>query len=139
MHSIEVQYLGELRCQGLHLKSNSTILSDAPVDNHGRGEAFSPTDLTCTSLAMCMLTIMGISAEEKNISLQNVSARVTKHMGTEPRRIVRIGIEILGNWNELTERELSIIKNAANTCPVAKSIHPDIQVETSWVNYPSIT
>jgi putative redox protein len=139
MHSIEVQYLGELRCQGLHLKSNSTILSDAPVDNHGRGEAFSPTDLTCTSLAMCMMTIMGITAEEKKISLQNVSARVTKNMGTEPRRIVGIRIEMLGNWNRLTERDLSIIKNAANTCPVAKSIHPDIQVETYWVNYPSIT
>jgi uncharacterized OsmC-like protein len=86
-----------------------------------------------------MITIMGISAEEKNISLQNVSARVTKHMGTEPRRIVGIGIEMVGNWEQLTERELSIIKNAANTCPVAKSIHPDIQVETFWVNYPSIT
>ena len=139
MHSIELQYLGELRCQGLHLKSNSTILSDAPIDNHGRGEAFSPTDLTCTSLAMCMMTIMGITAEEKNIALQNVSARVTKKMGTEPRRIIGIGIEMIGNWDSITERELSIIKNAANTCPVAKSIHPDIQVETFWVNYPYLT
>jgi uncharacterized OsmC-like protein len=86
-----------------------------------------------------MMTIMGITAEEKNIALQNVSARVTKLMGAEPRRIVGIGIEMIGNWDKLVERELSIIKNAANTCPVAKSIHPDIQVETFWVNYPSIT
>jgi uncharacterized OsmC-like protein len=86
-----------------------------------------------------MITIMGITAEEKNISLQNVSARVTKKMGTEPRRIVGIGIEMIGNWDSLTERELSIIKNAANTCPVAKSIHPDIAVETFWINYPYLT
>jgi uncharacterized OsmC-like protein len=86
-----------------------------------------------------MMTIMGITAEEKDIILQNVTARVTKHMGTEPRRIVGISIEMIGNWDKMTERELSIIKNAANTCPVAKSIHPDIQIETFWVNYTSIT
>jgi uncharacterized OsmC-like protein len=139
MHSIEVKYLGELRCEGLHLSSNSTILSDAPTDNRGKGEAFSPTDLTCTSLAMCMMTLMGIAADEKSILLQGVSARVTKTMGTEPRRIVGIQIEMHGNWEQLTDREFSIIKNAANTCPVAKSIHPDIQVDTVWVNNPSIT
>ncbi|MEN9333750.1 MAG: hypothetical protein RLY35_930 [Bacteroidota bacterium] len=139
MHSIEVKYLGELRCEGLHLSSNSTILSDAPTDNRGKGEAFSPTDLTCTSLAMCMMTLMGIAADEKSILLQGVSARVTKTMGTEPRRIVGIKIEMHGNWEQLADREFSIIKNAANTCPVAKSIHPDIQVDTVWVNNPSIT
>jgi putative redox protein len=139
MHSIEVQYLGELRCQGVHLKSSSTILSDAPTDNRGKGEAFSPTDLTCTSLAMCMMTLMGITADEKNIQLKNVSAQVTKLMGTEPRRIIGINIEMKGNWDRLSDRELSIIKNAANTCPVAKSIHPDIQINTNWVNNPSIT
>lgn len=134
MHSIEVKYLGELRCQGKHLKSESIIISDAPVDNQGKGEAFSPTDLTCTSLAMCMMTIMGIAAEEKNIELKDVKAAVTKVMGTEPRRIVGIKIDMSGNWSQLTERELSIIKNAANTCPVAKSIHPDIQLEISWLS-----
>lgn len=132
MHSIEVQYLGELRCQGKHLKSNSIIISDAPVDNQGKGEAFSPTDLTCTSLAMCMMTIIGIAAEEKNIELKDVKAAVTKVMGTEPRRIVGIKINMFGNWDQLTEREVAIIKNAANTCPVAKSIHPDIQLDIFW-------
>lgn len=139
MHSIEVKYLGELRCEGKHLKSNSSIISDAPVDNHGKGEAFSPTDLTCTSLAMCMMTIMGISAEEKNIELNDVKASVTKVMGTEPRRITSIKIEMTGNWEALTERELTIIKNAANTCPVAKSMHPDIQLEILWLSSNAIT
>lgn len=135
MHSIEVKYEGDLRCSAIHLKSNNAIVSDAPVDNHGKGEAFSPTDLFCTSLSMCMLTIMGIAAQEKNIRFENITADVTKIMGTEPRRVSEIHLHFhvpaLG-WNE---KEWAIMKNAANTCPVAKSIDPSIKVEVSWTSH----
>jgi putative redox protein len=135
MHAIEVNYQGGLRCSAIHLKSGNSILSDAPVDNKGKGEAFSPTDLLCTSLAMCMLTIMGIAAQEKEIAFENVCIEVTKIMGSEPRRVS--GIQLKFNVPDLgwTEREWAIMKNAANTCPVAQSIHPSIQLEVTWTSH----
>ncbi len=133
MHSIEVKYSGGLRCSATHLKSGNTIISDAPVDNKGKGEAFSPTDLLCTSLAMCMMTIMGITANEKEIAFEDAQVEVTKIMGTDPRRVSEIHLKFLVNAQNWTEREWAIMKNAADTCPVAKSIHPDILVKVEWL------
>lgn len=133
MGSMRVSYLGDLRCEGTHLKSGNTVITDAPVDNNGKGEAFSPTDLLCTSLASCMITIMGITANSKDIVLKGVEADITKIMGTEPRRVVGVHIVMTITNENYTEREKEILKNAAMTCPVAKSLHPDIDQKVEFV------
>jgi len=133
MGSMHVSYRGDLRCEGKHLKSGNTVITDAPVDNNGKGEAFSPTDLLCTSLASCMITIMGITANSKNITLSGVEADITKIMGTEPRRVVGIHITLTITSENYTEREMEILKNAALTCPVAKSLHPDIDQKVEFI------
>ncbi|MEY2937803.1 MAG: hypothetical protein RL062_392 [Bacteroidota bacterium] len=135
MHAIEVNYSGELRCSATHLKSGNTIISDAPIDNKGKGEAFSPTDLLCTSLGMCMMTIMGITANEKEIPFENARVEVTKIMGTDPRRVSEIHMTFYVAGQKWTDREWSIMKNAADTCPVAKSIHPDILLKVEWQSH----
>ena len=133
MGSMHVSYRGDLRCEGKHLKSGNTVITDAPVDNNGKGEAFSPTDLLCTSLASCMITIMGITANSKNITLSGVEADITKIMGAEPRRVVGIHITLTITSENYTEREMEILKNAALTCPVAKSLHPDIDQKVEFI------
>lgn len=127
-----VEYLGSLRCEGKHLKSGNLITTDAPTDNKGKGEAFSPTDLMCTSLACCMITIMGIAADEKEIVLSSVNADIEKIMGTNPRRVVGINIHLKIGAKELDQRKTEILKNAALTCPVAKSLHPDLVQNVSF-------
>jgi putative redox protein len=131
-----VAYQGNLRNRAEHLKSGNTLITDAPTDNHGRGEAFSPTDLLCTSLASCMITLMGITAESKGIVLGNIHADIEKVMYSEPRRVGEIHINISVEEKGYTEREKAMLENAAMTCPVAKSLHPDIvqQVRFSYVN-----
>lgn len=126
MPTIKTQYLGQLRTQSLHVKSNNTIITDAPIDNQGKGEAFSPTDLLATSLASCMLTIMGIKANSLNVSMDGTSCIITKLMSPSPRKISEIIIEInfKGNFTELQKDELKI---AAHSCPVALSLHPDLK------------
>lgn len=126
MIGMEVKYLGALRCEGKHLKSGNTVITDAPTDNKGRGEAFSPTDLLCTSLAACMITIMGITANEKGYDVTAIEASVEKLMGTEPRRVVGINITMKVEGKALDEKAQAILTNAAHTCPVAKSLHPDL-------------
>lgn len=124
--AMKVTYQGELRNSAIHLRSGNTLTTDAPVDNKGRGEAFSPTDLLCTSLATCMMTIIGISAAAKEIKLGKVEASIEKVMASDPRRVSEIHIMLeIQNMN-YTDREKSILENAALTCPVAKSLHPDI-------------
>jgi putative redox protein len=132
MTTSRIQYLGNLRCEAVHLKSGVSIVTDAPVDNKGKGEAFSPTDLMSTSLGLCMLTIMGIAAEEKNIPMTNIAAEIQKIMGTDPRRVAEIKIKITGDFREWTEREWAIMKKAADTCPVKQSIHPDLITSIEW-------
>jgi uncharacterized OsmC-like protein len=126
MIGMEVHYLGALRCEGVHLKSGNTLITDAPTDNKGRGEAFSPTDLLCTSLAACMITLMGITANEKGFEITSIDARIEKIMGTEPRRVVGINVNVEVVGKNLDEKMKSILTNAAHTCPVAKSLHPEI-------------
>lgn len=127
-YTSEVTYLGELRTEAVHLQSGNKIMTDAPKDNHGKGEAFSPTDLTATSLASCMLSVMGILAKKEGITqFDGAVAKVTKVMYAEPRRIGEIHISITMPPNNFSEKEKKMYENAAHTCPVAKSLHPDIK------------
>jgi putative redox protein len=120
------KYEGDLRCSFAHVASGQKLITDAPVDNQGQGQAFSPTDLMCTSLAACMLTIMGIAAKSKSIPFEEVTIEIEKVMGTEPRRVVAIYLHIRMNGKDLDEKSKYILEQAAHTCPVAKSLHPDI-------------
>ncbi|HYG52838.1 MAG TPA: OsmC family protein [Flavobacteriales bacterium] len=126
MEIAKIIYKGNLRTEATHLKSGKTVISDAPVDNNGKGEAFSPTDLLSTSLGMCMLTIMGIAAQKHQISTGNIEVIIGKHMGTEPRRVVQIDVTMLIEDTSLGEKQRKILENAALTCPVAKSLSPEI-------------
>ena len=124
-------YKGNLRCEAQHVQSKSNIETDAPTDNRGKGERFSPTDLLCVSLATCMLTTMGIKAADLNVDLANSKAEVTKHMGSDPRRVIKVevAVSLTGNANE---KERLILERAGNNCPVAKSVHPDIDLVLSY-------
>lgn len=125
MTTSKVTYQGNLRTTAVHLQSNNEIITDAPVDNHGKGEAFSPTDLLATSLASCMLTIIGIKAADIGIDVTGTTAEVIKVMAADPRRVSEVHIAITFN-QELDDKTQKIFYNTALTCPVAKSIHPDI-------------
>jgi putative redox protein len=127
MKTSEIIYLGGLRTEAVHLQSKSTIITDAPVDNNGKGEAFSPTDLLATSLGSCMLTIMGIVAERNNIDIKGAKVGITKIMAANPRRVSEIIVELTMPSNNYSEKEKELLENAARTCPVAHSLHPDIK------------
>lgn len=127
MTTSKITYLGDLRTKAVHLSSGTEIITDAPVDNQGKGEAFSPTDLAATSFASCMLTIMGIGAKGHGFSIDGTTVEVTKVMGTEPRRIVEIIATFTFPPNNYTDKQKDFFKKVAETCPVAKSLHPDIK------------
>lgn len=122
----KVTYKGNLRTSCEHSQSGNVFITDAPVDNQGNGEAFSPTDTVATALASCMLTIMGIKARDLGIEIENTYANVTKHMAADPRRISKIEVEFFFN-RDLTVKEKTILENAAKTCPVIYSLHSDIE------------
>ena len=125
-----VVYSGNLRTAATHLQSGNMIETDAPVDNQGKGERFSPTDLVATALGSCMMTIMGIKARDLNIDLADTQIEITKKMSADPRRIS--GIDLTFHFPEklsITEKDKTILERAAHTCPVIYSIHPDIKVE----------
>tara|TARA_A100001015_G_scaffold312935_1_gene419071 strand:- start:288 stop:692 length:405 start_codon:yes stop_codon:yes gene_type:complete len=120
-----VKYIGDLRTEGIHISSSKKLITDAPLDNQGKGEAFSPTDTVATGLASCILTILGIKARSFKINLNETFAEVKKIMGTKPRRIVEIKVDIY--FQVIVEPKLKLIfERAALTCPVANSLHPDI-------------
>ncbi len=125
----KVTYLGGLRTSNEHLKSGNTYITDAPVDNHGKGEAFSPTDTVATGLANCMLTVMGIKATQMEVNLIGTWAAVTKTMSSDmPRRIV--AIKVLINFPKgIDQKSRKILEHTANTCPVHYSLHPEINKE----------
>lgn len=122
MATAKVTYTGGLRTEAQHLKSGNIIITDAPTDNKGKGEAFSPTDLAATSLASCILTIMGIAAQSRDIDMVGAHAEVTKVMASDPRRISRIEIQIQMPDNKYSEKEKSILEKAAHHCPVGLSL-----------------
>lgn len=128
-----VKYTGDKNTQAVHIKSGTIIETDAPPDNNGKGEKFSPTDLLATSLASCMITIMSIIAERENIPLE-AEAEVTKIMADNPRRVSEIHIDLKLKKFNYTDRQIKMIENAAYTCPVAKSLHPDIhqKINIRW-------
>ncbi len=123
-----ILYKGELRTSAIQNQSNSIIETDAPTDNQGKGERFSPTDLVATALGSCMLTIMGIKARDMNINLESTRIDVQKHMKSDPRRIGGIDIHFhFPSHLALSDKEKTILQNAALTCPVAKSLDPEIE------------
>lgn len=124
--TIETIYTGELRTQATHLASQNTIITDAPIDNNGKGEAFSPTDLLAASLGSCMLTIMGIAANTHGFSIDGTKISVNKIMVANPRRIGEIVVDFTFPLNSYNEKEKLLIEKAAATCPVALSLHPDL-------------
>jgi uncharacterized OsmC-like protein len=130
----KVIYEGSLRTTATHLKSNNELITDAPTDNNGKGEAFSPTDLVATSLASCMLTIMGIVAERKGWDLTGSTATINKVMASNPRRIsdIEVGLAVkVDKTLGLDDRQ--ILENAARTCPVAESLHPNIAQKVTFI------
>ncbi len=127
MATSTVAYIGNLRTSLQHVQSGSVVYTDAPVDNQGQGGNFSPTDLMSTSLASCMITIMGIAANGHGFDLGPVHATVTKHMAANPRRVSKIQVELDFPERTFNEKEQELLKTAALNCPVAKSIHPEIE------------
>jgi len=127
MAKIKVEYLGDLRTRSTHLPSGNELITDAPTDNKGKGEYFSPTDLIGASLLTCMITVMGILANEKGIPFSIKSSSINKIMVANPRRVsvLEIEIEILDEGQ--SEKQRKMLQNAAEECPVAYSIHPDIK------------
>lgn len=129
-----VNYQGNLRTTAVHMQSNSRVVTDAPTDNHGKGEAFSPTDLVATALASCMMTIMGIKAHDMGVDLSGTQAIVKKHMSVTPRRISEVEVELTFN-RDFDKRTRKILETAALTCPVSQSLHAETKQTISFV-YP---
>lgn len=132
MPTSTIQYLGNLRTESTHVASGASILTDAPVDNHGLGSQFSPTDMVANSLATCMLTVMGIKANDMGILLDGSTAEVTKVMASDPRRIGKIQVVFQIKVSELNNKIQTILENTAKTCPVHYSLHPDIEREITF-------
>lgn len=129
----QIIYKGQLRTEAKHLQSGTVIETDAPTDNQGKGEKFSPTDLLATSLGNCMLTIMGIKARDMQVDLSNTKIDVAKIMKADPRRVGGIHVEFhFPEGLQLDAKQKAILENAALTCPVAKSIHPDIEMNVKF-------
>jgi len=129
-----VIYNGELRTTCTHLRSASFFETDAPIDNNGKGERFSPTDLIATSLATCMITVMGIKARSMGFDLNDVKVEVQKIMKVNPRRVGSINLffHFPENLQNMDEKTKSILKHTGNTCPVQQSLHPEIAVNVDW-------
>lgn len=132
MIEIRVDYQGQLHCAATHAPSGAGVATDAPVDNHGKGESFSPTDLVATALGCCMATVMGIAAQRKSISLEGMKLRVRKHMSDDrPRRIAKLEVEIHMPIAE-DHPEKKLLQSTVLGCPVHHSIHPEIEVPITW-------
>lgn len=127
MPTATAHYLGQLRTEATHVASGTVIRTDAPVDNHGKGEAFSPTDLVCVALASCIVTTMGIVADRHGLDLAGSTYATTKHMSTDaPRRIARIEVA-LQLPAALAATDRALLERTARACPVALSLHPDVE------------
>ena len=131
-HSIENKYVGELRTESTHLKSSNVIITDAPTDNNGKGNAFSPTDLIASALCSCMTTVMGICANKNQFDLPNSTAHITKVMSSHPRRISKIIVEINFDSNNLSEQNIEKLIAVAKGCPVAQSLSSDLVQEVRF-------
>ncbi len=133
MITVETIYSGELRTQAHHSQSGNKIITDAPLDNQGKGEAFSPTDLVATALGSCMITIVGIAARNHGFDIDGTQLKITKIMASDPRRIAEIKIDFTFPKDNYSEKEKKIIENSARSCPVAKSLHPNLEQTLSFI------
>ncbi|MFL9843776.1 OsmC family protein [Flavobacterium rhizosphaerae] len=122
----KITYLGDLRTSSVHIQSGEKVISDAPVDNNGKGEAFSPTDIVANALGSCMLTIMGIKARDMQVAIEGSTAEVTKVMQSSPRMIAEINI-VFTMKSDADKKSREILERAALTCPVHLSLHPDVK------------
>ena len=132
MSKTNIVYQNNLRTESEHIASGEKIITDAPADNNGKGEAFSPTDLVATALGSCMITIMAISANKYDIDVTGTNASVKKIMGSDPRRISEISIDINMNKN-IEEKDRKRLERAALACPVHKSLHPDLEKKIRFI------
>ena len=134
-----ITYEGNLRCNATHLQSGSSIETDAPTDNQGKGERFSPTDLVCTALGTCMITTMAIKIAGTGIELKGTTINVKKYMLSDPRRIGKIDVEVLYPESlVLDDGKWALLKSIGDNCPVMKSIHPDIEVNAVYTQTPKV-
>ena len=132
MPTVSCLYSGELRCEATHHGSGAVLMTDAPIDNAGQGEAFSPTDLLATSVATCMLTIMGITAKSRNWSIEGSTAEVNKHMTQSgPRKVERLRVHVKLPQH-LSDEQRSLLQRVAEQCPVKRSLDPMMQLELIW-------
>ena len=135
MPTIETIYMGELRTEATHLQSGTKLVTDAPVDNQGKGESFSPTDLVATALGSCLITIMGIAARTHQFDIDGARLIITKIMSKEaPRRIAEIVIDLKLPKGDYTEPQKKIIDHSIKFCPIALSLHPDV-LQTVNISY----
>ena len=132
MVTVQTKYLGDLRTESVHLQSGNKLITDAPTDNQGRGEAFSPTDLLATAFGACVLTIMGIAAKTHGFDIDGTEVETTKVMGTEPRRIVELITTFKFPHNNYSAKHKKILELTAKECPVFNSLHPDIKKTVSY-------
>lgn len=132
MDTARIRRTEPLRTEVEHVRSGQRFITDAPVDNQGKGESISPTDLLATSLATCMITTMDIRARERGIDLGEVTATVVKHMASSPRRVIRVEVHLELDGNRLGPAERNLLERTAETCPVALSLHPDVAQEVSF-------
>ena len=134
MTTIKTIYLGDLRTENEHLQSGNKVITDAPCDNQGKGEFFSPTDMLATALGSCILTIMGIKARDNGIDIKGTSVDVTKIMASDPRRVSEVLIEFTFPKKAYTEEERKLVESVAGTSPVPLSLHPDLKqtIKFNW-------
>ena len=132
MPRIHSQYPGQLRTEARHEPSGQQLFTDAPLDNHGRGEGFSPTDLLATALGSCMMSIMGIVANREGIDLAGTTWRTVKHMTPPPRRVGRVEVAFTFPPLQLSDAQRDKLEQAAHTCPVALSLHPDLEQQATF-------
>ena len=134
MATVKTIYLGDLRTENEHLQSGSRIQTDAPTDNQGKGENFSPTDLLATALGNCIMTIMGIKARDNGIDIKGTEIEVTKIMASEPRRVAEVVVEFTFPKKNYTEEEKKLVESVAGTSPVPLSLHPDLKqtIKFNW-------
>lgn len=130
MVQIDIEYQGDLHCLAIHAPSGKQLETDAPVDNQGRGESFSPTDLLATSLGVCMMTIMGIAARGRNLNISGAKVKVVKHMIADPkRRVGTLTVNITLPAGEYSESDIAVLEHAALTCPVKESLSSSVQID----------
>lgn len=127
METVQIEYIGDLRTRAKHMRSGDEFITDAPVDNQGKGEAFSPTDLLATSLGTCAITTIGIAGRTHVFNIDGTIVKVTKIMVSDPRRVGEVIVEFIFPANNYSDKEKEIIRRTAETCPVNRSLHPDVK------------